>query len=116
MAEESRQRTDNSFFVKKEEISGVLSLIEPELSLLAKNKKAFEEIEKQINEAIEKFGLSVVTLPDGDREIIYYDKAMYANESIQRATYIGNTLYTVSAHRICSYPIEGGKVIATLDF
>lgn len=29
---------------KKEKISGVLSLIDPELSLLAKNKKAFEEI------------------------------------------------------------------------
>ncbi len=54
--------------------------------------------------------------PDGESEIVYYDKAMYAGESIQRATYIGNTLYTVSAHRICSYPIEGGKVIATLDF
>ncbi len=54
--------------------------------------------------------------PDGESDTVYYDKAMYAGESVQRATYIGNTLYTVSAHRICSYPIEGGKIIAMLDF
>ena len=30
---------------KKEEITGVLSLIDPELSLLAKNKEKFESIE-----------------------------------------------------------------------
>ncbi len=54
--------------------------------------------------------------PDGESDTVYYDKAMYAGESVQRATYIGSTLYTVSAHRICSYPIEGGKIIAALDF
>ena len=53
--------------------------------------------------------------PDGE-EIMLYDKTMYSTFAIRRATYIGNTLYTVSEHRICSYPIEGGKIIATLDF
>ncbi len=57
-----------------------------------------------------------VYTPDGGEEIIMYDKTMYSTFAIKRATYIGNTLYTVSEHRICSYPIEGGKVIATLDF
>lgn len=57
-----------------------------------------------------------VYTPDGGEEIIMYDKTMYSTFAIRRATYIGNTLYTISEHRICSYPIEGGKVIATLDF
>ncbi len=57
-----------------------------------------------------------VYTPDGGEEIIMYDKTMYSTFAIRRATYIGNTLYTVSEHRICSYPLEGGKVIATLDF
>ncbi|MBQ3497870.1 MAG: beta-propeller domain-containing protein [Clostridia bacterium] len=57
-----------------------------------------------------------VYTPDGGEEIIMYDKTMYSTFAIRRATYIGDTLYTVSEHRICSYPLEGGKVIATLDF
>ncbi len=57
-----------------------------------------------------------VYTPDGGEEIIMYDKTMYSTFAIRRATYIGNTLYTISEHRICSYPIEGGKAIAALDF
>ena len=57
-----------------------------------------------------------VYTPDGGEEIIMYDKTMYSTFAIRRATYIGNILYTISEHRICSYPIEGGKAIATLDF
>lgn len=53
--------------------------------------------------------------PDGE-EIMLYDKTMYSTFAIRRATYIGDTLYTVSEHRICSYPIESGKIIASLDF
>ena len=89
---------------------------EAQLATLRIKEGKIEHIGSYSNGKTDESYTGTVYSPDGDREIIYYDKAMYANESIQRATYIGNTLYTVSAHRICSYPIEGGKVIATLDF
>lgn len=53
--------------------------------------------------------------PDG-KTTFYYNKESYSNGAIKRATYIGDTLYTVSANRICSYPLEGGKMIDMLDF
>lgn len=89
---------------------------EAQLATLRIKEGKIEHIGSYSNGKTDESYTGTVYSPDGDREIIYYDKTMYANESIQRATYIGNTLYTVSAHRICSYPIEGGKVIATLDF
>ena len=89
---------------------------EAQLATLRIKEGKIEHIGSYSNGKTNESYTGAVYSPDGDREIIYYDKAMYANESIQRATYIGNTLYTVSAHRICSYPIEGGKIIATLDF
>ncbi len=46
----------------------------------------------------------------------YYDNESYSSGAIKRATYIGDTLYTVSADRICAYPLYGGKVIDMLDF
>ena len=53
---------------------------------------------------------------NGEETIVYFDTASYTYASIERATFIGNTLYTVSSHRICSFPLEGGGLIATLDF
>lgn len=53
---------------------------------------------------------------DGEETIVYFDTASYISGSIQRATYIGDTLYTVSSHRICSFPLEGGGIKSTLDF
>ncbi len=53
--------------------------------------------------------------PDG-KTTFSYDKESYVNGAVKRATYIGDTLYTVSANRICSYPLEGGKLIDMLDF
>ena len=49
-----------------------------------------------------------VYTPDGESEILYYDKSLYTASAIDRATYIGDTLYTVSWNRICSYPLKGG--------
>lgn len=53
--------------------------------------------------------------PDG-KTSFSYDKESYANGAIKRATYIHDTLYTVSANRICSYPLYGGKMIEMLEF
>lgn len=53
--------------------------------------------------------------PDG-KTTFYYNKESYSNGAIKRATYIHDTLYTVSANRICSYPLEGGKMIEMLEF
>ncbi len=53
--------------------------------------------------------------PDG-KTTFSYDKEAYVNGAVKRATYIGDTLYTVSANRICAYPLEGGKMIDMLDF
>lgn len=53
--------------------------------------------------------------PNGE-VTFYYDNESYVNGAVKRATYIGDTLYTVSADRICSYPLEGGKLIDMLDF
>lgn len=89
---------------------------EAQLATLRIKEGKIEHIGSYSNGKTDESYTGTVYSPDGNREIIYYDKAMYANESIQRATYIGNMLYTVSAHRICSYPIEGGKIEATLDF
>lgn len=53
--------------------------------------------------------------PDG-KTTFSYDKESYSNGAIKRATYIGDTLYTVSANRICSYPLYGGKMLEMLEF
>ncbi|MBQ7102388.1 MAG: beta-propeller domain-containing protein [Clostridia bacterium] len=53
--------------------------------------------------------------PDG-KTTFSYNKESYSNGAIKRATYIGDTLYTVSASRICSYPLYGGKMIEMLEF
>ena len=53
--------------------------------------------------------------PDG-KTTFYYDKESYSNGAVKRATYIHDTLYTVSANRICSYPLYGGKMIDMLEF
>lgn len=89
---------------------------EAKLATLRIKEGKIEHIGSYSNSKTNESYTGAVYSPDGESEIVLYDKAMYAGESVQRATYIGNTLYTVSAHRICSYPIEGGKVIATLDF
>lgn len=51
----------------------------------------------------------------GSQKLTYYntdaDKA-----NIQRGTYIGDTLYTISLSRICSYPLFGGECTAKLDY
>lgn len=54
--------------------------------------------------------------PNGDEITFYYNNESYSNGAVKRATYIGNTLYTVSANRICAYPLEGGKIIDMVDF
>lgn len=75
-----------------------------------------EHIGSYSNRSDQESYTGTVYSPDGEGEFIYYDKSFYTASSIERATYIGDTLYTISAHRICSYPIEGGKMIASLDF
>ena len=75
-----------------------------------------EHIGSYSNRYAEESYTGTVYSPGGESEIIYYDKSSYSASSIERATYIGNTLYTVSAHRICAYPIDGGKMIDSLDF
>ncbi len=52
----------------------------------------------------------------GNEYIFYYDSAATDTSSIMRGTYIGDTLYTVSRTRICSYPLEGGKLIDRVDY
>ena len=52
----------------------------------------------------------------GNEYIFYYDSAATDTASIMRGTYIGDILYTVSRTRICSYPLEGGKMIERLDY
>ncbi len=52
----------------------------------------------------------------GNEEIFYYDSSSHDSASIRRGTYIGDTLYTVSQNRVCSYPLEGGKMLQRLDF
>ena len=52
----------------------------------------------------------------GEETIVYFDTASYSSGSIERATYIGDTLYTVSSHRMCSFPLEGGGIKESLDF
>ncbi len=89
---------------------------EAQLATLRIKEGKIEHIGSYSNGKSDESYTGAVYSPDGKSEIVYYDKAMYAGESIQRATYIGSTLYTVSAHRICSYPIEGGSIIASLDF
>ena len=53
---------------------------------------------------------------DGEETIVYFDTSSYKTSSIERATYIGDTLYTVSSHRMCSFPLEGGGIKASLDY
>ena len=89
---------------------------EAQLATLRIKEGKIEHIGSYSNGKTNESYTGAVYSPDGESEIVLYDKAMYTGESVQRATYIGNTLYTVSAHRICSYPIDGGKIIATLDF
>ncbi len=51
----------------------------------------------------------------GSEKLMYYTSG--ADEAnILRGTYIGNTLYTISNSRICSYPLFGGECIAKLDY
>ncbi len=76
-----------------------------------------EHIGSYSNRSEQESYTGTVYSPGGEvLDIIYYDKSSYFTASIERATYIADTLYTVSSHRICSYPIEGGKMIALLDF
>ena len=89
---------------------------EAKLATLRIKEGKIEHIGSYSNGKSDESYTGAVYSPDGKSEIVLYDKAMYAGESVQRATYIGNTLYTVSAHRICSYPIDGGNIIATIDF
>ncbi|MBO5359764.1 MAG: beta-propeller domain-containing protein [Clostridia bacterium] len=89
---------------------------EAKLATLRIKEGNIEHIGSYSNGKSDESYTGAVYSPDGKSEIVLYDKAMYAGESVQRATYIGNTLYTISAHRICSYPIDGGNIIATLDF
>lgn len=53
---------------------------------------------------------------NGEETIVYFDTASYKTASIERATYIGDILYTVSAHRMCSFPLEGGGIKGSLDY
>ncbi len=53
---------------------------------------------------------------NGEETIVYFDTASYSSASIERSTFINDTLYTVSAHRMCSFPLEGGGIKASLDF
>lgn len=55
---------------------------------------------------------------DGNRHAYSYSAAMVYDSDLQidRATYIGSTLYTVSNSRICAYPLSGGACIRKLDF
>ncbi len=87
-----------------------------QLATLRIKEGKIEHIGSYTNRRANEGESGTVYTPDGGEEIIMYDKTMYSTFAIRRATYIGDTLYTVSEHRICSYPIEGGKIIATLDF
>ncbi len=89
---------------------------ESQLATLRIKEGKIEHIGSYTNRKDGEGESGTVYTPDGGEEIIMYDKAMYSTFAIRRATYIGDTLYTVSEHRICSYPLEGGKVIAALDF
>ena len=89
---------------------------EAKLCTLRIKEGKIELIGSYSNRSEEEGQTGTVYTPDGESELIYYDKTSYKAASIERATYIGDTLYAVSAHRICSYPIEGGNVIAMLDF
>lgn len=52
----------------------------------------------------------------GNEYIFYYDSTSTDTASIMRGTYVGDILYTVSRTRICSYPLEGGKLIEKLEY
>lgn len=53
---------------------------------------------------------------DGRKQDISYSSSSEFGKAIRRATYIGDTLYTLSDARISSYPIEGGVLIDSLTF
>ncbi len=89
---------------------------ESQLATLRIKEGKIEHIGSYTNRKEGEGKTGTVYSPDGNEEIMYYDKTMYTTFAVKRATYIGSTLYTVSEHRICSYPIEGGKIIASLDF
>lgn len=53
---------------------------------------------------------------EGNEYVFTYDSASQADADILRGTYIGDTLYTVSQTRVCSYPLKGGKLIEKLEY
>lgn len=52
----------------------------------------------------------------GNEYIFTYDSASHPDSNILRGTYIGDTLYTVSQTRVCSYPLAGGKMTEKVEF
>ncbi len=82
-----------------------LKIKDGKISLIGSYNNADEEDGKQ--------GTSYSS--SGSEKLLYYSSAL-PTASVKRGTYIGDTLYTLSASRVCAFPLEGGECRWKADF